>query len=77
MFLLALGRRKGPLNRRVIGQVESFLIQIAEAKNQDLSNVQGRKREKWEIKGVLRGGKGRVSADARKFRKAIGLSSRP
>jgi hypothetical protein len=76
MFLLAMGRRKGPINKRAIGQVESFLIQNAVAKNHRLSNVQGTKQEKWEITGVIRGGKRKVSAAARLFRKAMGLTGR-
>lgn len=76
MFMLALERRKGPINKRAIGQVELFLIQTAVAKNHRLSNVQGTKQEKWEITGVIRGGKGKVSAAARLFRKAMGLSGK-
>jgi hypothetical protein len=76
MFLLALGKGKGPINKRAIGQVESFLIQNAVAKNHRLSNVKGTKQEEWEIMGVIRGGKGKVSAAARSFRKAMGLSSK-
>lgn len=76
MFLLVLGRGKGPINKRAVGQVESFLIQIAVAKNRRLSNVKGTKQEEWEIMGVIRGGRGKVSEDARLFRKALGLSSK-
>lgn len=76
MFLVGLGRGKGPINNRAIAQVESFLIQHALAKNPDLSNTKGTKQEKWRIVGVFRGGKGKVSEDARLFRKAVGLTSR-
>ncbi len=76
MFLVILGRGKGPINNRAIAQVESFLIQNALAKNPDLSNTQGTKQERWGIVGVIRGGKGKVSEDARLFRKAMGLSSK-
>lgn len=59
LFLLTLGRGKGPINNRAIAQLEAFLIQNAVAKNPDLSNIQGTKQEEWGIKGVIRGGKAR------------------
>jgi hypothetical protein len=73
MFLITLGHAKGPINNRAISQLESFLIQNAVAKNPHLSNVQGTKQEEWGITGVIRGGKGKVSAAAKEFRKAMGL----
>jgi hypothetical protein len=76
IFLLVLNKVKGPINQRAIGQVESFLIQNAVAKNPRLSNLQGTRQENWEITGVIRGGQGKVSAAAKSFRKAMGLSHR-
>lgn len=76
LFLLTLGRGKGPINNRAIAQLEAFLIQNAVAKNPHLSNIQGTKQEEWGIKGVIRGGKGKVSKPAKLFRKAMGLRTK-
>lgn len=76
MFLITLEGGKGPINKRAIAQLETFLIQNAVAKNPYLSNVQGTKQEEWGIVGVIRGGKGKVSAATKLFRKAMGLRSK-
>jgi hypothetical protein len=76
MFLLTLGRARGPINNRAIAQLETFLIQNGVAKNPHLSNVQGTRQEEWGIAGIIRGGKGKVAASAKLFRQAMGLRGR-
>jgi hypothetical protein len=73
LFLVVLRQKKGLTNKKAIAKVERFLIQTAMKKNPDLSNVKGKREERWRIKGVVRGGKGKVSRAARQFRTAIGL----
>jgi hypothetical protein len=73
LFFIILDKKKGPLNNKAISQVETFLIQNAVAKNPELSNVQGTKKEEWSITGVIRGGKGKATQPAKLFRKAMGL----
>jgi hypothetical protein len=73
LFLVALKRRKGKVSKRAIAKVESFLIQNAMKKNPDLSNIKGKKEEHWSIEGVIRSGKGKASAAATSFKRALGL----
>lgn len=73
LFFVVLNKTKGPLNNKAISQVESFLIQNAVAKNPELSNVQGTKKQEWGIAGVIRGGKGKCPKPAKLFRQAMGL----
>jgi hypothetical protein len=73
LFLVVLKQAEGPTNRKAIGRVESFLIQNALVKNHDLSNIQGKKEEKWGISGVIRGGKGKASKSVKAFKSALGL----
>lgn len=58
-------------NYKAMGKLEDFLIQAGVAANPKLLNVQGAGRPKWEIKGILRGGKGRPSKDAKSFRRLM------
>jgi hypothetical protein len=73
MFLLAIDKKKGPPNKKLIKDLETFLIQVGVAKNPELSNIQNRKEAKWGIRGVLRGGKGKVNSAATEFRKAMSI----
>lgn len=74
LFLLAAERRRGKPNKRAVADLERFLIENALARNDSLLNIQHTKEEKeWCIAGVFRSGKGKPSAAATKFRKALGL----
>jgi hypothetical protein len=75
LFFVVLDKKKGPVNNRAISQVESFLIHNAVAKNPELSNVHGTKKEEWSITGVIRGGKGKCPQPAKLFRRAMGLKA--
>src|SRR5580658_6073510 len=54
LFLVVLKRTKGKVNKRAIAKVELFLIQNAMKKNSDLSNIKGKREERWSIGGVIR-----------------------
>jgi hypothetical protein len=54
-----------------IKELEKFLIQNGVAANPGLLNIKGTKAEEWGIAGVLRGGKGRPSASACRFRQLM------
>jgi len=71
-FVLAPYRRGAP-NVEDIGALERYLIQVAMRANPDILNVQGTKTERWGILGVVRGGKGKPSGAARKFRALLKL----
>jgi len=73
MFFLTAPRRKGPLNKSHVAELEKFLIQVALAANPDLLNIQGTRAEEWGIKGVLRGGRGNASKSAQAFKKMMNL----
>jgi hypothetical protein len=63
-----IGRGRRPTNR--IDELESYLIGEAEAANPHIVNVQGRDRASWRLRG-LGGGKGRLSAAAKAFRRMM------
>lgn len=73
MFFIALPKERGRTNAALLGEVEKYLIAVGEAANPNLSNVQGRSREGWAIRGVVRGGRGRVTRDAHEFKRMMGL----
>lgn len=72
MFFLVHPKQKGKTNVRQITEMETFLIQLAAQKNPALQNVKGTAGPEWAIKGVVRSSKGKPSASARKFKRAIG-----
>lgn len=68
MFFLVATAKKGAPNGRHIGQLEKFLISVAQAANPQLLNVKGTKEPDWSIPGVLRGRTGKPSSSARVFK---------
>ena len=73
LFFVAVPRKKGPTNEKVIHDLEDFLIQNAKAKNPDLVNKRGAKEANWAISGVIRSGQGKPSEAARIFRSMMGF----
>ena len=71
LFFIVVPTKKGATNVSHIGELEDFLIQTGVVANPDLLNVRGTKAADWGIAGVLRGGKGKPNAAARKFRKLM------
>lgn len=58
-FVVHPRNQRGRNNHRQITRIEDFLIQAGSAKNPDLQNIQGRRRPRWSIKGVVRSKPGR------------------
>jgi hypothetical protein len=52
IMFFVIAPRKGTTRR--IAELENFLIQIGEAKNQDILNSNGRDKPKWSIKNIIR-----------------------
>ncbi len=74
LFLVAHAKRKGKPNLKAIGEMEQFLIHNALARNPDhLQNDHFTKKSGWWISGVFRSPRGKPTAAAVKFRKALGL----
>lgn len=73
MFFVIYPSGKGKPNRRMIRDLEEFLIQVAVTKNSNLRNVQNRKEKKWGIQGVIRSGKGKTSKTSTDFKKALSI----
>ncbi len=74
LFFVALPHKRGPVNKKLIGDLEDFLIQNAKARNPDLLNKVGAGEADWGIGGVIRGGKGKPSFAARGFKAMMGFS---
>lgn len=66
-----LGR--GAINRKLIDEVETFLIGVAWKKNSELSNIRKKPKHTWAIRGVVRASQGQPSSSARALRKALGV----
>lgn len=73
MFFVEYPAGKGATNKKMIRDIEQFLIQVAVAKNPNLRNVQNSGPKKWGITGILRTGKGTSSKSSQKFKKALSI----
>jgi hypothetical protein len=62
------------VDKNELASMEKQLIQIAYAKNPELKNVHGTRVETWVIDGLIRSGKGKPSAKAKRFRTMMGLT---
>lgn len=74
MFFIVHPRNRGPVNRRVIEEIEGFLIKTAAQRNPNLKNIRRRRRitEEWSIRGVFNSAQGRPNNSERRFRKVMG-----
>jgi hypothetical protein len=73
MFFIVHPSSHGPINKRLIDQIETFMIDVASAKNPGLSNVRKRQVHKWRICGVVRGKRGEATWSTGALKKAVGL----
>ncbi|MFA6561653.1 MAG: hypothetical protein WCV00_07060 [Verrucomicrobiia bacterium] len=73
IFLVVAPSGRGRPNSKMIGDLETFLIQVGVAKNPNLSNIQNRQEARWGIKGVVRGGSGRTTKTEKRFKTMMGL----
>jgi len=74
MFFVLAPVQSGKPNNAQIGQVEKYLIDLAITANPDLLNEKGASPDKWGIKGVIRGGKGKTSSGTKDFRLMLGIN---
>ncbi len=73
LFLIAHPKRNGKLNRMYIGELETFLIQAASARNPEVKNTKGVFRPKWKIRGVTGRRPEKPPRAAAQFRAAMEL----
>jgi hypothetical protein len=64
---------KGKWSLSAIDKVEEYLIAHAAARNPDLSNQRRLPNQSWSIRGVAASGQGKPSAEAKAFRKLLGI----
>jgi hypothetical protein len=74
VFFFVLARQaKGKPNNSKIREVEKYLIDLGLTANPELLNKKDTKPPGWGIQGVIRGGKGKVSAGTHAFRQMLGI----
>lgn len=73
MFFVAPPGQKRSFPKSEIDELETYLIQAAVVKNPEIRNVRKTKMPGWTIRGVVRGGRGKAPANAKKFRAMMGL----
>lgn len=71
MFFIVLPRTQGKPNSKEITEVEDFLIQVGRTANSALRNIKGNTVPNWSIRGVIRGGQGKVAKGATQLRKLL------
>jgi hypothetical protein len=59
--------------KKQIDDMETYLVQTAAYKNGELKNRYKRRVPQWGIRGVVRGGRGRATTAAKRFRGMMGL----
>ena len=73
MFFVARAGTRTKIPKSQIDDLETFLIQCAMYKNQDLRNKQKTKTPLWGIRGVLRGGRGKSPENAKRFKSMLNI----
>jgi hypothetical protein len=73
LFFVLTRQAKGKPNNSKIRAVEKYLIDLGLTVNPELLNKKDTKPPGWGIQGVIRGGKGKVSAGTRSFRQMLGI----
>ena len=72
-FFVLAPIQKGKPNNAEISAVEKYLITLGITANPGLMNAKGTKQPKWAIKGVIRGGKGKITKGTKDFRQMMGV----
>ena len=72
-FFVTTPKSVGKPNNSKIREVEKYLINLAMTQNPDLLNKQDASIPDWGVKGVVRGGKGKVAAGVKHFRVMLGV----
>jgi hypothetical protein len=65
--------RKGKADLKGIAKVEKYLINLGITANPNLVNQHYTKMERWGIRGLIRGGKGKVGKGTGYFRDMLGV----
>ncbi|XXF79736.1 hypothetical protein P2318_08235 [Myxococcaceae bacterium GXIMD 01537] len=73
IFFVAHPASRGAINKRLIDEIETFMIDAASAKNPYLSNVHKKPVHEWRICGVVRGKRGEATRSTGALKKAVGL----
>ncbi len=73
MFIIAQPGSKKAIPKQVCDELETALTQTALIKNPALRSVKKTQRPKWQISGVIRGGRGRPTEGAGKFKSMLSL----
>ena len=73
LFFVLARQAKGKPNNSKIRAVEKYLIDLGLTVNPELLNKKDTKPPGWSIQGVIRGGKGKVSAGTSPFRQMLGV----
>jgi hypothetical protein len=73
-FFVLAPVRKGKANLRQIAKVEKYLINLGFTANPKLVNQHYTKPERWGIRGLIRGGQGKVARGIGDFRQMLGIT---
>jgi hypothetical protein len=73
MFFIVPSGNKKKVPTKIIGEIETFLIQNARIQNKKIKNKQKVKPPRWSIKGVVNNTKGNPSKEAKVLKKLMGL----
>jgi hypothetical protein len=73
IFFIAPPGGKKKVRKKIVNELETFLIRTAKFTNPKLMNKMNVKLPDWGIKGVIRGGSGSPTSEARSFSKMMDL----
>lgn len=73
IYFVAGSGNKNVLPKRIINELEHFLIQQGRYANPNIRNTAHAKEPEWGIKGVIRSGKGKPDTQSKNFCKMMGL----
>lgn len=73
LFFVVLGGTKKKVSAKVIDEMELYFIQTVLTKHPEIQNIQKTNVPNWTVKGVVRGGQGKPTRGAAKFRKMMGI----
>ena len=73
VFLIAKPANLKTIPKKHLDDLERFLIQNAYYKNPEIKNKQNVSDPSWSITGVVRGGKGKASTNAKQFKCMLNL----
>lgn len=73
LFFVLAPQAKGKPNSFMIREVEKYLIDLSLTVNPELLNKKDTKPPGWGVQGIIRGGKGKVSAGTSSFRQMLGI----